>query len=610
MVMVSASDTSLAPSPGIWKQLGSILYPRRVTIAWIGLTVIAGAALEIVPPLVMLRIIDDHLAIGRAEGILPLAALYLGATGLAQGFGFLTSYLTALAAQGALHDLRVRLFAHLQRLPMSFHDQNPLGDIVSRCTADAETVNTLFSSGVASLMTDLLRLASSTVTMVVLSPVLSAAVLVLVPPLVIITNYLRVHVRDAERGIRLATGRLNAQLHEILGGIEVIRAFGRESVFVHRFRLVLRDWMRVYNASALYSTLYPPVMATVSAFAQAFLLWVGTSTLFPGWHITLGTLTAFVLLFRRFIAPITAIGDEWQTVQGAIAGAERIFQVLELPVEEQPVSTVQAIRADGFAPVEMRDVVFGYLPGQPVLHGISLQVHSGEQVALVGRTGAGKSSTLHLLGGLYTPWSGLVRVDGVDPRLLSSEERRKVVGVVPQLVQLFSGTILDNLTLGDGTVPREAVERAAQLTGADAFIATLPQGYDTWLGQSRRGGVQLSAGQRQLLSLTRALVWDPPVLLLDEATALVDNASDAAFRAALRASAHDRDRAVLIVAHRLATARETDRVIVLDAGRIIESGEPADLVRRGGRFAALLDLEAAGWDWRNGLTGRGRLATE
>jgi ATP-binding cassette, subfamily B, multidrug efflux pump len=594
---------SSSPTQGIWTQLGSILYPRRGIIAWIVLVVLAGTALEVVPPLLMKRIVDEHLATRRAEGLLPLAALYLGASGLAQGFGFLTSFLTALAAQGALHDLRVRLYAHLQKLPMSYYDQNPLGDIISRCTADVETVDTLFSSGVASLMTDLLRLISSTVAMVVLSPVLSAAAIVLVPPLVLVTNYFRARVRDAERGIRLATGRLNAHLHEILGGIEVIRAFGREGTFVHRFRLVLRDWLRVFNHSTFYSSIYTPIMAMTSGLAQAFLLWVGTSALFPSWHISLGTLTAFVLLFRRFFAPITAIGDEWQTVQGAISGAERIFQVLHLPVEEQPRSTTQGARANGLAPIDLRDVVFGYLPGQAVLQGISLQVYQGEQVALVGRTGAGKSSTLHLLGGLYTPWSGQVHVGGADPRLLSNEERRQVVGVVPQLVQLFSGTILDNLTLDDSSVPREAVERAAQVTGAVTFIAALPQGYDTWLGQSKSGGVQLSAGQRQLLALTRALVWDPPVLLLDEATALVDNASDAAFRAALRASALSQERAVLIVAHRLATAREADRVVVLDAGRIIESGTPAELIRRGGRFAALLELEAAGWDWRNDSAG-------
>jgi ATP-binding cassette subfamily B protein len=217
-------------------------------------------------------------------------------------------------------------------------------------------------------------------------------------------------------------------------------------------------------------------------------------------------------------------------------------------------------------------------------------VRPGEHVALVGRTGAGKTSALHLLAGLYAPLSGVVQVAGNDPHSLPDVQRRRLVGVVPQVVQLFSGTVLENLTLGDASVTQSDVERAATVTGAHSFVRTLPQGYATRLGNG--SGVELSAGQRQLLALTRALVWDPPVLLLDEATALVDSATEKAFRNALRAG---RPRAVLSIAHRLATAREADRVIVLEAGHILEEGAPHELIQRGGHFAALLELEAAGW---------------
>src|SRR5438093_9996205 len=214
----------------------------------------------------------------------------------------------------------------------------------------------------------------------------------------------------------------------------------------------------------------------------------------------------------------------------------------------------------------------------------------------MGRTGAGKSSILHLLGGLYTPWSGTLRVSGADPTVLTDDQRRRALGVVLQVVQLFRGTVVDNLTLGERAVSRQAVRHAAAIAGAEAFIQTLPQGYDTLLGS----GLQLSAGQRQLLALARALVWDPAVLLLDEATAAVDSASEAAFRAALHAAVIGCGRAVLTVAHRLATAQEADRVLVMEAGQIVEAGPPEELIRRGGRFAALLELEAAGWDWQTG----------
>jgi ATP-binding cassette subfamily B protein len=246
----------------------------------------------------------------------------------------------------------------------------------------------------------------------------------------------------------------------------------------------------------------------------------------------------------------------------------------------------------------MREVVFGYAQGHPVLRGLSLHVRPGEHVALVGRTGAGKTSALHLLAGLYRPWAGTVAVAGRDPAGLGETERNAVVGVVPQVVQLFSGTVLDNLTLGDPGVTEDAAREAAAVAGADPFIRALPQGYRTPLGGGSGAGAHLSAGQQQLLSLARALVHRPAVLLLDEATAAIDSASDAAFRAALRDRVLPRGAAVMTVAHRLTTALDADRVIVLDRGRIVEEGAPAALVAGQGRFAALLELEAAGWDWR------------
>ena len=228
----------------------------------------------------------------------------------------------------------------------------------------------------------------------------------------------------------------------------------------------------------------------------------------------------------------------------------------------------------------------------------------GEHVALVGRTGAGKSSILSLLGGLYSPWEGSIQVAGMDPRQVSETIRRTVIGVVPQAVQLFSGTVLDNLTLADQNVSFEDVEHAVRIAGAEALILALPNGYETPINNGSGSGVQLSSGQRQLLSLARALVWNPMVLLFDEATSAIDSASEVAFREALKGESSRHQRAILTVAHRLSTAREADRVIVLENGHILEMGTPAALIRKGGRFAALLELEAAGWDWHTNLPDR------
>jgi ATP-binding cassette subfamily B protein len=579
----------------------------------VGVAVLLGTLLELVPPLLMQQIIDAHLTLGRSTGLLWIATLYLGATAVVQVMGFVTEYLTACMAQGVLRQLRVRLFAHLQTLPLSYYDRTPLGDTISRCTADVETVSTLFTTAAsggavassgggqggtsgATVLMGVVRLITIAAAMVALSPLLSLVAALAVVPVVGVTRCFQVRVRRAERASRQAVGLQNTHLQEMLGGVEVIRAFGSETVFIARFRAALREGLLAYNRATVYAALYIPLMVILTSMAMALVLWMGVvgQDMLAALDISLGTLTAFVLLLQRFAVPIMSLGNEWQTVQAALAGLERIFQVLALP-STQPISTPERQpHARRSAAIEMHQVVFGYLPNRPVLNGVSLTAQPGEHIVLVGRTGAGKSSVLHLFSGLYTPWSGTVRVAGVDPSTFTDDQRRRTLGVVPQTVQLFRGTVFDNLTLGDGSVSREAVQRAAAIAGADALIQDLPEGYDTVLGS----GIQLSAGQRQLLALARAMVWAPAVLLLDEATAAIDSASESDFRAALQTAVLGGKGTVLTVAHRLATAKEADRVLLMEAGQVVEAGPPEALIRQGGRFAALLELETAGWAWQ------------
>jgi ATP-binding cassette, subfamily B, multidrug efflux pump len=593
------------------RQVWAMLTPWRWSVMLVGVSVLLGAVLELAPPLLMKQVVDAQLKLGRSEGLLWIAVLYLGTTAAVQVMGFVTEYLTAIIAQGVLRSLRVHLFAHLQTLPLSYYDRTPLGDTISRCTADVETVSTLFTTAAAgggvaagsgqggtsgaTVLMGIVRLATIAAAMVALSPLLSLVAAVAVVPVVLVTRSFQVRVRDAERASRQAVGLQNTHLQEMLGGVEVIRALGSEATFIARFRAALHDGLAAYNRATVYAALYIPLMVILTTLAMALVLWlgVGGQGMLASFHLSLGTLTAFVLLLQRFAVPMMTLGNEWQTVQAALAGLERIFQVLALPPEAPTPRSPRQHQARPHTAIAMREVVFGYLPNHSVLRGVSLEAQPGEHIVLVGRTGAGKSSVLHLLGGLYTPWSGTVRVAGTDPTGLTDEERRCALGVVLQVVQLFRGTVCDNLTLGERSVSRDAVQRAATIAGADAFIQALPQGYDTLLGS----GLQLSAGQRQLLALARALVWDPTVLLLDEATAAIDSASEAAFRAALETAVLGSGRTVLTVAHRLATAQEADRVLVMEAGQIVEEGPPEALIRRGGRFAALLELEAAGWDW-------------
>jgi ATP-binding cassette, subfamily B, multidrug efflux pump len=514
---------------------------------------------------------------------------------------FLYNYLAATIAQGVLSDLRIRLFAHFQRMSINRLDRMEVGDIVSRCTADVETLDVVFSSGISVLIANLVRLLTLTIGMLVLSPALTLVAALVAPPLVITLRFLQVRVRQAERATRIAVAALTARLQEGLRGLEVVRAFGREPEAVDGFRQVLGSALGASNLATRYSALYTPVTAILAALAVAALLWAGTRETFAAFGISLGTLTAFLILLQRAFQPITALGEEWQTVQAAMAGAERVFATLALDTTDGATVATLAAKEDGRPPIRLDDVVFGYADGPAVLHGISLTVNPGEHVALVGRTGAGKTSALQLLAGLYAPRTGTVRIAGRDPARLAESERRKLLGVVPQVVQLFSGTVFENLTLADSSVPEAAVREAARIAGADAFVRALPMGYDTMLSSQSGGrGTQISAGQQQLLALARALVHRPTVLLLDEATAAIDSVSDATFRAALRESVLTRGCAVLTIAHRLSTAAEADRVVVLDNGRIVEEGPPSDLAARPGRFAALLELEAAGWDWRSG----------
>jgi ATP-binding cassette subfamily B protein len=602
--MSSAAVHRVEGPPSVAASVLRLVQPWRARLSVVALLVLVAAVLELVPPLIVRVIVDDHLLPGRASGILALAVLYLAASAAVQAMTFLYGYLAATIAQGVLSRLRVRLFAHLQRLPTSFFDRTPLGDVISRCTADVETLDTVFSSGVAVLVASLVKLVTVGVAMLVLSPAMTLVAAVIVPPMVWLIRAIQVRVRNAERDSRIAVGAMTARLHESLGGAEVLRAFGREPEAVDGFRRTLGRVLAAANRSTLFAALYPPLTAILAAVAVALLLSAGTQPVISGLDISIGTLTAFLILLQRFFQPITALGDEWQTVQSALAGAERIFGTLALAPDGDATASVSGEDGHARRPIHLRDVTFGYARRQPVLHGISLDVGAGEHVALVGRTGAGKTSVLHLVAGLYSPWAGTVRVAGHEPGVLAEAERRRVLGVVPQTVQLFSGTVFENLTLGDTTVPEEAVLDAARIAGADAFIRALPQGYRTPLsGDSGGLGQKISAGQQQLIALARALVHRPAVLLLDEATAAVDATSDAAFRAALRASVLARGCAVLTVAHRLSSALESDRVVVLDRGRIVEEGSPADLSRAGGRFAALLELEAAGWDWRSAPPG-------
>jgi ATP-binding cassette subfamily B protein len=556
---------------------------------------VVGASLAgVVPPFVVRQVVNADLVPRRTAGLPAAGLAYVGAVAVGAALVYAYSYLAAIVAQRVIVEIRVRLFSHLSALSVSYLDRTPVGDTISRATADVETIDTLFTDGITTLVGQAVSIVAIAVAMIVVSPLLSLVSLVVLPPLVVASRWLQVRVRDAERATRVAVGELNTQLSETVGGTETIRAFHREEAFVVRFRRALHRALVAQESSVRYNAFFTPVTALLSSTAIALLLFVGARGVFGTAGANLGTLVAFVLLFQGFFAPIVALGDQWNAVQAALAGAERVFEVLDLPVEPSPDAT----EAHGGAGVVIDSVSFGYHAGVPVLHSVSLVVHPGERVAIVGRTGSGKSTLLALAVGSYEPDTGTVLLAGRHPRGFDEHERRDVVGVVPQHVQLFSGTLRDNVTLGDEGISDDAVTRTLALVGLDALVGALTDGLDTELeGAGGGAGLTLSAGQRQLVALARALVAEPQVLLLDEATAAIDARSDASFRAALSRATWSKGCAVVMVAHRISTARDADRVVVMEAGRVVEEGKPGDLVATGGRFAALTALDEAGWSW-------------
>lgn len=586
-----------APTADLARKVVALVSPwRRSLIVVVG-CIVASAFAELVPPFVVRDVVNHNLVPHRTEGLLLAGAVYLIAIAADAAFTFAYSYAAARVSQSAIAALRERLFAHAAALPVSYFDRTPVGDVISRATADVETVDELFTTGVATLVGQLVPLVATVVAMIVLSPLLSAISAVVLPPLLIATRYLQIRVRNAERSTRVAVGRLNVELAEVVGGAETLRAFGREDAFVARFRRALTRTLRAQGDSVKYNAFFAPVAGLLSSFVIALLLWVGAGHTLFSVGVNLGTLTAFILLFQNLFTPITALGTEWQSVQAAIAGAERVFELLDAPTEARPeTSSVAAAPGGG---IDLEGVSFAYVAGRSVVSDVSFSVAPGEHVAMVGRTGAGKSTLVALLGGLYAPTAGRVRVAGVDPRGIHEADRRRVLGVVPQSLQIFSGTVRDNLSLFDPEVPDGAMWEALRLSGLAPLVTDLPEGLETELaGEGRGHGAVLSAGERQLLVLARAMVFEPAVLLLDEATAAIDGASDATFRAVLHDLARRRGCAVLTVAHRVATARSADRVVVVDAGRIAEVGTPTELVAANGRFAAFAELESAGWSWQ------------
>jgi len=572
----------------------------------------AVAVLELIQPYLIKVAIDDHILRRDWAGLGGVAALFLLVLLALYALRAAQAYLTQLTGQRVIHDLRAALFAHLQRQDARFYDRSPVGRLMTRVLNDGEAIQELFTSGLVSLLGDVVVLTGVVVIMLGMNWKLALVTFALVPLLVLAAAYFRVRARDSYRVVRTRLARMNAFLQESLQGMSVIQLFAREA----RERETFAQLSGALRAGQFRSTFYDASLyATVEALgsaAVALLLWYGGGQVVTG-ALTFGGLVAFLEYTGRFYLPIRDLGAKYTVMQAAVVSAERIFGLLDthpsitsptpadgsvdrqLQGEAQP----KASRADTKkeAPVatpptptpavEFKNVWFAYEGEQWVLRDCSFTIAPGERVALVGPTGEGKTTIARLMIRAYDVVRGRVLVDGVDVREWDLQTLRRHVGLVPQEVFLFSGTVEDNLRLtGNGAVDRPAIERALEAANAERFVAALPRGLREEL---RERGVNLSQGQRQLLAIARAIIYNPRVLALDEATSSIDPESEARVRAGLARLLEGRTS--LVIAHRLSTIQRADRILVLHRGEIREAGGHAELLALGGLYSRLYELQ-------------------
>jgi ATP-binding cassette subfamily B multidrug efflux pump len=562
--------------------------PQRSLIAGSLLLFPLIAAVELVQPYLLKVAIDDHILRSDWLGLTWIGGLYGGVLALLYALRWLEAYLTNLTGQRVIHDLRASLFGHLLRLEAAFFDVNPVGRLMTRVLGDVEAVSEAFTSGLFAVVADVVTLAGVVAVMLWLDWHLALVTFSIVPVLFVAAGYFRIRARDAYRRVRQRLAYLNGLLQESLQGMAVIQLFAREGHEAGRFRDANRAYRRALFASTIYeASLYASVEA-LGSIALALLLWYGGGEIIAG-GVSFGVLVAFIQYTNRFFLPIRDLGAKYTVMQSAMASAERIFGLLDRPPTIVPPGRATS-RPVGFHPpaVELQGVWFAYAGEEWVLRDCSLRVARGERVALVGATGEGKSTIARLLNRSYEVRRGRVLVEGVDVREWDLTSLRRQVGLIFQDTVLFTGTVEENVKLGvDGAVSPTDLARAVETARAAAFVAALPRGLAEPLGER---GANVSHGQRQLLAIARALVYNPAVLVLDEATSSVDAESEALIREAMAGLLAGRTS--LTIAHRLSTVQHADRILVLHRGRIHEEGTHAALLRRGGLYARLTELQA------------------
>jgi ATP-binding cassette subfamily B protein len=555
-------------------------------LALLALVVVVGnSLLQLAEPYLVKLAIDRYIGAKDLAGVAQIVKLFFLVLIGAFICEFGGTWLMQTIGQRIMFDMRMQIYGHLQRLGLSYYDRNPVGRLMTRVTSDVDVLNDLFSSGIVSVFGDVFMLSGIVVILLTMDWRLAVIAFSVLPLIAWITQWFRRHVRESYRQVRTLVARINAFLQENITGMPTVQLFRRERVNFNRFDDINRHHRDANLQSIFYYAVFYPAIEIVSALAGALIIWFG-----GGWvmqdTLTLGSLVAFLQYSQRFFRPITDMSEKFNLLQGAMASSERIFALLDAPVTVQSPALPVARDPKAAGRIVFDHVWFAYADDNFVLRDVSFDVNPGERVAIVGATGAGKSTMINLLLRFYDVSRGRILIDGVDVRELALEDVRRLFGLVLQDVYLFTGTIASNVRLGRAEISDDDVRHALEAVHADRFVDRLPQGIQSPVAER---GATLSVGQKQLLSFARALAFNPRVLVLDEATSSVDTETELLIRDALHRLMADRT--TIAIAHRLSTIQDMDKILVFHKGELREAGTHQELLARRGIYYKLYQLQ-------------------